>query len=363
MSERYPLLEISRSIIKKNSETLLNLCRNNGIEPFAVVKGFNGLEEITKTIIDAGYSTIASSRLEHLAKVKQYSKKIKTLALRIPMLSELPELIKYSDISLNSEMETLAALNQEAAKMHKIHNIILMRDLGDLREGIIDSTQFIRTAVAIEKELKNLHLYGIGSNLTCYGSIIPTATNLSELAKDAVSIEKEIRRPLEIISGGNTTSIPLIIRGEMPAKINNIRIGEALIVPCDLFDLWKCPINGLSNEALILKAEIIEIGKKPTMPIGQMGTNCFGSYSKYEDRGVRKRALLALGAFDIGDCDKLIPVDKNVKILGASSDHMIIDIEESPKPYKLGDLVSFTLHYQAMLFASANIHITKNYIE
>ncbi|MBR4400699.1 MAG: alanine/ornithine racemase family PLP-dependent enzyme [Synergistes sp.] len=350
--DRYPLLEIDINVIRRNAAAILRECRKRGIEPFAVVKGFNAIPEVMAAMADAGYKTLASSRLQHLAAAKDAGLPVKTLGLRIPMLSEVDDVVRICDISLNSQAETLRALDRASEAAGRVHNVILMKDLGDLREGIFDSGEFIKTAVYIERELRNLHLYGTGTNLTCYGSVIPTNENLSMLAEDTVKIEEAIGRRLEVVSGGGTSSIPLMMSGEMPKKINNLRIGEANALSCDLAGYWQCPIEGLSNRSFVLKAEIIEIGEKPTHPIGKLGINCFGDIPHYEDRGVRRRALLALGAFDVADPGKLIPDDPGIKVLGASSDHMIIDIHDSKCSYKLGDIVSFTLRYQAMLFST-----------
>jgi len=145
----------------------------------------------------------------------------------------------------------------------------------------------------------------------------------------------------------------------MPKGINNLRIGEALMLTSELETSYNCKIEGLSTDTLILKAEIIEINEKPTHPIGELGVNCFGNCPTYVDRGIRKRAILAMGAFDYGNWEKLIPRDKGIEILGASSDHTIIDIQDSEKNYKLGDIIEFTLRYQAMLFTTSNNLITK----
>lgn len=359
---KYPLLNMDLGLIENNARILLELCRKNGIEPFAVSKGFNGLDSITGVLVDAGYKTIGSSRIPHLKRVKEAGLPVQTLALRIPMQSEVQELIRYCDISLNSEVETMRLLDREARAQGRIHKVIIMRDLGDLREGMIDGKKFMDTAVLVEKELSNLHLYGVGANLTCYGSVTPTTKNLSVLAEEASEIENAIGRKLEIVSGGGTTSIPLAARGEMPEGINNLRIGEAIILPFDLMNIWKCsPIAGMSNETMVLEAEIVEIGEKPTFPIGEQGANCFGSLCTYEDRGIRRRALLAVGLFDIGDQEKVMPQDGDIRVLGASSDHMIVDIQDSRKNYRLGDAVSFTLRYQSMLFATNSEHVAKKY--
>ena len=356
---QYPCLEIDTELIYQNARILRELCLKRGIEPTAVVKGYNGLPAITQAIVKAGFTRLASSRLSHLRQIREQGLKLQTLALRIPMLSEIAELVQCADISLNSQWPTLAAINAEAEKQGKMHQVILMRDLGDLREGVIDADEFLHLAQRVEANCPRLRLIGIGVNLTCYGSVIPSTENLSQLVAEARQIERMLGRKLEIISGGSTSTLPLLVNGGLPEGITDLRLGEALIVPCDLLGYWQCAVPGLSNRTLLLKAEIIEIGDKPTMPHGQQGVNAFGSYSRYQDRGIRRRALLALGVYDVGDIDKLIPLDADIHILGGSSDHLIIDIEDSPQDYQLGDIIPFELHYQAMLFATGSEMVHK----
>jgi len=358
----YPRLLIYPQKIRKNAMILRETCIRAGIEPVAVIKGFNAQPVILQALFDAGYRCFCSSRLKQLAEAKKLFPEIQSMMLRIPMLSELGELVKIADISLNSEQAVLEALNKEAGRQKRKHQVILMRDLGDLREGQLDRESFYQLALQAEK-LPNLHLLGIGTNLTCYGSIIPSPENLGELAEDALRIESRIGRKLEVVSGGSTSSLPLLIHGGMPKGINQLRLGEALTVPCDLIDYWQSPLEGLSNTGLILQAEIIEIGEKPTMPIGKKARNAFGSETLYEDLGCRKRALLALGVADIGDESKLIPMDPGVRILGASSDHLIVDIQDSKNIYHLGDVLDFQLHYKSMLFATASDEIEKFIIQ
>jgi len=355
----YPKLEIDTQLVYNNARILRRLCLEKGIEPTAVIKGFNGIDYITEAIVRAGYRCIASSRIPHLKAVKDRGYEVETLALRIPMLSEVEELVAYCDISLNSEPQTLRAIDAESARQGKVHKVILMRDLGDLREGLIDRARFYEVAIMIEQELPHVMLYGVGANLTCYGSVIPTTKNLSELVKDAFEVEQRISRKLDVVSGGSTSSLPLLIKGGMPQGVNNLRIGEALVVPCDLLDYWQCDVPGLSNATMTLKTEIIEIGEKPTKPIGKQGVNGMGTKREYENKGIRRRALLAIGVFDVGDYEKLIPVDPGVTLLGGSSDHLIADIQESKQAYMLGDTVAFELRYKSMLFATGNPLIKK----
>ena len=51
----------------------------------------------------------------------------------------------------------------------------------------------------------------------------------------------------------------------------------------------------------------------------------------FQDRGIRRRALLAVGRQDI-EPDGLSPLTRGVEILGASSDHLVCDIEDAEEP-------------------------------
>jgi len=352
--ERYPILEIHEENIYQNAKTLLKLCKASGITPCAVVKGFCNCMPVTRQLVKAGFSELASSRVQHLAELKRTMPDISTLLLRIPMECEVPDVVDICDAALVSEWPLIRLLNEEALKQEKRFKVILMRDVGDLREGIFDPEEFVHTAVRIEREMPGLYLYGVGCNLTCYGSVMPTEENLGELCQNAEEIELQIGRKLDIISGGSTSSIPLLFQNKMPERVNHLRIGEALVVPYDLFYTWNCPQEGMTNHTLILRAQIIECGEKPTKPIGQQGINCFGSYREYEDRGVRQRAILAMGEYDYGNYEKLVPVDPGVQVLGASSDHTIVDIQDSEHAYQWGDIMEFELRYQSMLFTTAN---------
>ena len=158
----YPTLEIHRDIIARNAGIMLSLCRERGIEPAAAVKGFNAIDEITDVIVETGFGTIASSRLPHLERVRRRGYPARTMMLRLPMLSEIASVIDLCDVSLNSEPETLRALDEEAARRGRRHGVILMRDLGDLREGIINPADLIELACRVERDFQNLDLMGLG---------------------------------------------------------------------------------------------------------------------------------------------------------------------------------------------------------
>lgn len=356
---RYPMVELDLKKFRNNVDQAVARCGKLGIGVAGVIKGFTGIPEGAKQFAEAGCDYIASSRLEQIQSCIDYGIKANYMLIRVPMLSEIEEAVRITDISLNSEVEVLKALNKEALKQGKVHKVIIMIDLGDLREGFWDKKELLHAALMVENECDGLYLAGVGTNLGCYGSILATPEKMNELIADAEMIEKAIGRTLDIISGGATTSFPMVLNNTMPKRINNLRMGEGIILAKDLKDLFRLDMSFMYQDAFTLKAEIIELKDKPSYPVGQLSFDAFGNVGTYEDRGIRKRALLGIGKVDIAYPDMIYPRDKGVEVMGASSDHLIIDVEDSETEYKVGDIVEFDLCYATIVFVtnSPNVKI------
>ena len=227
-----------------------------------------------------------------------------------------------------------------------------MADLGDLREGFWDKDEMVDVCVAVEREMPHLHLLGIGVNLSCYGSVRPTVDKMNDLVALARRIEAIIGRPLEVISGGATSSYTLVHNGTMPAGINNLRMGELFLV--NLPTSWGVTdLDYLRTDAFTLQAEVIEVRDKPSHPQGELCIDAFGRKPTYEDRGIRRRALLAFGRLDAGEVETLIPREEGITVVGASSDHCILDITDCPRNLKVGDIVEFSLLYSHLLYLTS----------
>ncbi|MCB2352517.1 alanine racemase [Clostridium estertheticum] len=358
----YPILEINLKKVYENVKSMVDLCNTQGISIAGVVKGFNAIPEVSMQFVNAGCTYIASSRMDQIIKLREYGLNKPFMMLRIPMFSEIKKLVEFAQVSLNSEMETLNMIQKECELQGKKHKVILMIDLGDLREGVYDQDEIINLAMHVEDQLKNVELYGIGTNLGCYGAIVPTIENLGRLCSIAEIIESKIKRRLDIISGGATSSLPLIIDGKMPKRINNLRLGEGILLAEDLEKFWGYDMKHMHKDTFVLKAQIVEIKDKPTHPIGEVFIDAFGTKPIYEDNGIRKRALLAVGKQDFGLHDKLIPQKQGVKIIGSSSDHLIVDIEECDIEPKLGDILGFLMYYPPMMYLTENPSIPKVFI-
>ena len=351
---QYPQLEFDLALLRSNADAVISRCRGMGIRVCGVIKGVDGLPEAARVLRAAGAAELGTSRLEQVAKCRAAGVPGPWLLIRIPGLTELPDVVALCETSLQSEWPTLLALEEECLRQNKTHRVIVMTDLGDLREGFWDKKELVDVCERVERELPHVHLAGIGVNLTCSGSTKPTPETMNELVGLARQVEQRIGRKLEIVSGGATSSFTLVHWGTMPAGVNHLRIGEAILLGKDLQVDWGIrDMDYLRMDALTLRAEVVEVKDKPTYPIGEFAIDAFGRKPVYEDRGIRRRAILALGRADVGELESLIPREPGLTVIGGSSDHCIVDVEDCPRRLQVGDIVEFSLCYSHMLYAAA----------
>ena len=354
MVRKYPQLEVDLSILRSNARQVITRCQQQGIRVCGVVKGVDGLPEVARAMHLCGAEELGTSRLEQVERCRAAGVGGPWLLIRIPGLSELPDVVRLCETSLQSERVTLDALEEECVLQGKTHRVIVMADLGDLREGFWDKDEMVDVCVHVERELPHVELAGVGVNLTCYGSTKPTPEKMQALLDIAARIEKRIGRKLEIISGGATSSYTLVHWGTMPAGINHLRIGENILLGKDLQVDWGIrDMDYLRMDTFTLRAEVVEVKDKPTYPIGELAIDAFGRKPTYVDRGVRRRALLALGRADVGDLESLLPREPGLTVIGGSSDHCIVDVEDCPRRLQVGDIVEFSLCYSHMLYATS----------
>lgn len=363
MVRNYPQLEVDLSILRSNARQVITHCQQQGIRVCGVVKGVDGLPEVARAMRLCGAEELGTSRLEQVERCRAAGVGGPWLLIRIPGLSELPDVVRLCETSLQSERVTLDALEEECVLQGKTHRVIVMADLGDLREGFWDKDEMVDVCVHVERELPHVELAGVGVNLTCYGSTKPTPEKMQALLDIAARIEKRIGRKLEIISGGATSSYTLVHWGTMPAGINHLRIGENILLGKDLQVNWGIQdMDYLRMDGFTLRAEVVEVREKPTYPIGEFAIDAFGRKPVYVDRGIRRRAILALGRADVGELESLIPREAGLTVIGGSSDHCIVDVEDCPRRLEVGDIVEFSLCYSHLLYATSRSDVTIQFV-
>jgi predicted amino acid racemase len=351
-------LEVNLGKIEENTRRIVDKCARAGIEVLGVTKGFSALPRIVSAMKRGGVKKLADSRLENIIELRKRHFSQYITLLRIPRLSSVDQTIQYVDCTVNSEYEVIKALSERAAAMGIHHDVLLMVDVGDLREGVLPEEAVDLAEKTVR--LPGVKLRGIGTNMGCYGGVLPTMYNLNLLLEIKKDIENRIGIQLETISGGGTSSLKLVDEGTMPKGINQLRIGEAILLGTDT--THNAVIPWLHQDAFLLKSEVIELKTKPSIPVGATGQDAFGRKPVFEDKGLRKRAILALGRQDVA-IDGLVPADERIYILGGSSDHLIVDVTDADENIKVGDFITFKLHYQGILTSSDSVYIKKVYIK
>lgn len=350
-----PQVIVDLDIIEANARAITSKCAESGIEVFGVTKGTCGMPQVARAMLRGGVTGIGESRFENIRRLRDSGITAPILLLRSPPLSLVDEVVKDVDISLNSELEIIEALSAAAVRRSKIHDIILMVDLGDLREGVWPDD--LDNVVAQVQDLPGVRLVGLGTNLLCLSAVMPSDENLGRLAAYAKQIEEKFDLKLRYVSGGNSGSLPLLLEKGLPTGINHLRVGEAILQGGrDTF--YDEPWRALNRDAFLLEGELIEVKRKPSRPIGKTSVDAFGNVPTFVDRGERLRGILNIGREDVNP-ESLTAIDQRVELLGASSDHLIIDIEAMDPPPEVGDKVHFHMGYSALLAAMTSEYVQK----
>jgi len=347
-----PTLYIDRQKLMHNVRSMLNIAEKNNVQIHFVTKVFCALRPIVEAMVEAGCTLLADSRLENIANYGDLGEN--HLLVRMPMISEAADVVRIADMSLNSELDTLGALSDAATALNKRHGVILMVEMGDLREGFMPD-ELVDVAAQV-LNLRGLDLMGIGANFNCYGGIIPDEPKLTELVILARDIETRFNIKLPIVSGGNSGSVYLMEAGRLPEGINHLRLGESWILGCETS--YHKKVADLYSDVFTLEAEVIECRRKPSLPYGLQGPNAFGEYPEYEDRGVIRRAICAVGRQDL-PCESLTPKLSGIDYMGSSSDHMILDVSNSVKEIKVGDMIPFAVDYGSLLASMTSPYVRK----
>ena len=347
-------IEVDCERIRHNAATIVEFCVARGIDVAGVTKSCCGHPDVARAMLAGGVSTLADSRLSNVRRLRRAGIAADVMLLRLPALSEVDEVVTLTQISLNSEIETVRALSQAALERGVSHRVILMVEMGDRREGVMpeDALEATRAILA----LPGIDLEGLGTNLVCIGGVLPTIESTRALVDLAVSIEHALGIAFRVISGGNTYSLDFVLRDEMPAGVNQLRVGEGILLGVN--SVTKEPLPCPHQDAFTVIAEVIEVKAKPSLPEGPIATDAFGRVPEWEDLGLRRRAILAIGEQDMR-ISGLRPRRRGVAMVGASSDHLVVDVTHAQPPVELGDELAFDLTYTALATAMVGVDMPK----
>jgi predicted amino acid racemase len=345
-----PRLDIDLGAIAANTRVLVDRLAPSGIRVTGVSKALRGLPDVAEAMLRGGATGIGDSRLENLARLRAAGIAVPLTLIRSPMLSQAEQAIRMSDTSLNTEPVVLDALSAAALRLGTTHGVVLMVELGDLREGIA-ADDVVSAALSVERQ-PGLTLAGLGTNLACQSGVVPDQRNMEELSRLVEAVEAACGRTLSIVSGGNSANLDWALGTDDVGRVDELRLGESILLGTE--PLHRRPIEGLRTDAFSLVGEVIEVKTKPAQPWGEIAQASFGHEPPRRGSGSIRQAIVALGRQDT-DPDGLTP-PAGITMLGMSSDHLIVDVGDHD--VSVGDELAFGLDYSALVRAATSPFVT-----
>lgn len=354
------VLTLDRSKLHHNYNFLKEVFEEHDVTWGVVTKLFCGNRTFLKEVLQLGAEEFSDSRLSNLEVIKSIKPEAQTVYIKPPPLRSIERVVQLADVSFNTELSTIRALSEEAKRQDKVHKVIIMIEMGDLREGVMGDrlVDFYRQVF----QLPNIEVIGLGTNLNCLHGIMPSQDKLIQLSLYKQIIELKFNRKINWITGGSSVTIPLLLKKQLPKGINHFRIGETLYFGLDLFT-GKI-IKGMKGDVFELAAEIIELNKKPMIPMGTMGTNPQGHKTDVDESlhgKLTHRAIVDVGVLDV-DPKYLTAKTGGAKVVGASSDMLVVDLGENKRDLKVGDYIRFNVKYMGALAILNSSYIEKEVV-
>lgn len=353
------VLKLYRNKLQHNYRHLEQVFKAHKIDYGIVTKLLCGEEKFLREVLDLGVKEVHDSRVSNLKAIKKIAPDVQTVYIKPAPKKSIPDIIKFADVSFETELDIIRLLSAEAVRQQKIHKIIIMIEMGDLREGVMGEELINFYAQVFE--LPGISVIGLGANFNCLHGVMPTQDKLIQLSLYTQIIEAKFNRKIPWISGGTSVTIPLLFTHQLPKGINHFRIGEALFFGLNLFTGET--FEGMHHDVFELSAEIIELTEKPMVPNGIMAENPSGdSYEIDESLYGKKshRAILDVGLLDINP--KFLIMKDEQTVVGASSDMLVIELGKNADKYKVGDTLQFGLRYMGALSLLNSRYISKEVV-
>ena len=340
-----PRIEVDLSKLRHNTRTIVGRLNARGIRVTGVTKAICGHPIIARAMLDGGVAGLAEARLHNVQRLRKAGVTCPITLIRTPMLSQADDVVQVCETSYNTEMTVIAALAAAAIRQNKVHGVILMVEMGDQREGIMP--QDLGDIALQVVDMPGVALKGIGANFACLSGVAPNAAKMKTLSALANNVEGQCGPVLQTVSGGNSANLPWALAGHATGRINDLRIGEAILLGSD--PISGDQIGGMFRDAFTLVAEIIETDVKSVRPSLSFADATLAKLCLVPNPGETTRLILAIGHQDTDILGLSMP-DGNV-LIGATSDHLVIGTQHAA--LRVGSEMRFQMNYSTLMRAMA----------
>ena len=340
-----PRIEVDLSKIHHNTQMVARGLNRRGIGVTGVTKAVCGHPAIAQAMLDGGAEGLADARLRNVERLRRAGVTCPVTLIRTPMLSQADQVVQFCEASYNTEIVVIAALAAAAIRKDTVHGIILMVEMGDQREGILP--EHLAAIAQQVVEMPGVALKGIGANFACFGGLAPNASQMLAFSNIATDIEGLCGPIVQTVSGGNSANLPWALSGQSAGRINDLRLGEAILLGVD--PLSGDRIGEMHTDAFTLVAEVIETGKKPAATPVAFVNPALANLRIVSGAAEITRLILAIGRQDTDISGLSMPVGST--LIGATSDHLVIETNQST--LRLGSEMRFQMNYKALMHAMA----------
>ncbi|MGD8780013.1 MAG: alanine racemase [Ignavibacteria bacterium] len=352
-------LTIHTDKILSNIKKVDSFLKQRGIQWSFITKMACGHKPVLEKILHDEYlfnlHSIGDARLSNLKVIKDINPGLKTIYIKPPAVNQVENVVEVADVSLNSSLKTIIELNEAAKKQDKLHEVIVMIEMGELREGIVREN--IISFYSKIFELSHIKIIGLGTNLGCMYGVEPTYDKLIQLSLYKLLLEEKFQKEIPLISGGSSITLPLVDK-KLPQSVNHLRIGETVFHGFSLIDGKR--FKNLSTKAFNFSAEIIELEKKDSIPDGLISEANVGHAAAYANTTnmLTYKSILDFGTIDV-DYDDLTPLDNSIQFVGTTSDMTVYDLKQNTEKHKVGSKIQFIPNYMATARLMNSKYITK----
>ncbi|WP_062209991.1 alanine racemase [Demequina oxidasica] len=348
-----PRIEIDLGKVEQNTRSLVDRLGSRGIQVTGVTKATLGSPDVARAMLRGGVTRLGDSRVDNLEALKEAGIRAPMMLLRAPDPAWADRAVAVAQSSLVSDLDVAYALSAAAGKRGSDHGIVLMVELGDLREGVLASD--VLNLARIISRTRHLKLAGIGTNLACRSGVIPGDDQMQELSGIAGLLSGKLGIPDLMVTGGNSANLNWALGRGQVGRVNDLRLGEAILLGAD--PLTRTPIEGLHSDAFIVVGAVIESIEKPSSSWGTAGHPALGAVTTPRERGTIIQTIVSLGEQDV-DARGLVP-PAGITVLAASSDHLVL---ETPARMVAGTEIRFGVDYSCLLRAMTSPFVAERVI-
>lgn len=338
-----PRIEIDLQKIRENTRTLVDLLGCRGITVTGVTKAVCGQPDVAQAMLDGGAVGLADARISNVRRMRDAGITCPISLIRAPMLAEIDDVIRLCDTSYNTELETLVRLSVAAQRLGKEHDVILMVEMGDMREGILPMD--VEAIASMVVKMPGIALKGIAANFACLGHDAPTPHAMAVLTRLANEVEGTCGPYISQLSGGSSSGISLALSDVSNGRLNNLRIGEAILLGID--PVTERRIDALHTDAFCLIAEVIETRWKPEKVLAQPLNPIPWALDLSRENSPKLRTVLAVGQQDTTPEGLSFP--SQIEFVNATSDHTVV--EGNDVRLSVGSEVKMGTNYSALMRA------------